>query len=96
VTSKLLVIRQNPTYQQYTPHTIWEAYNPELPMPSTGKDNEYLVRPDFCGWSALGPISMFIENVLRHGIRNLRLGELTVSIIAEGNTVQVLASQSTH
>ena len=22
------------------------------------------VRPDFCGWSALGPISLFIENVL--------------------------------
>jgi len=108
---KLLVQMLN-TYRQYTPHTIWEAYNPEYPMPCTGKDNEYIVRPDFCGWSALGPISMFIENVLgfydvdaftrtikwhkhhqsRHGIRNLRLGELTVSIIAKGKHVEIQTS----
>jgi glycogen debranching enzyme len=52
------------TYRSYEPHTIWECYSPTEPKPSTGKDNEYIVRPDFCGWSALGPISMFIENVL--------------------------------
>ena len=53
------------TYTAFEPHTIWEAYSPEEYMPSTtahrcGK----LVRRDFCGWSALGPISMFIEFVL--------------------------------
>jgi glycogen debranching enzyme len=59
-----LLIHMLKTYQQFTPHTIWEAYNPEQPLPCTGKDNAYIVRPDFCGWSALVPISMFIENVL--------------------------------
>jgi glycogen debranching enzyme len=109
---KLLVHMLN-TYLHYEPHTIWEGYSPEFVMPCTGKDNTYISRPDFCGWSALGPISMFIENVLgfynvdaftktikwhkhyqsRHGIRNLRLGDLTVSIIAEGNRVEAQGSQ---
>ncbi|QZT38129.1 hypothetical protein K5X82_04315 [Halosquirtibacter xylanolyticus] len=51
------------TYQEYSPHTIWECYNPNEPKPATdvhGHD----VRPDFCGWSALGPISLMIENIL--------------------------------
>jgi glycogen debranching enzyme len=52
------------TYEDYEPHTIWECYQPEAPLPATGKDNVYRVRPDFCGWSALGPISLLIENVL--------------------------------
>lgn len=43
-------------------NTIWECYSPSSDRPS----NEYSVtcRPDFCGWSALGPTSMFIENIL--------------------------------
>lgn len=50
------------TYQHYTPHTIWECYSPSADQPST----EYgpICRPDFCGWSALGPISLFIENIM--------------------------------
>ena len=52
------------TYKEYCPHTIWECYNPEKPRPSTKKDNISVTRKDFCGWSALGPISLFIENVL--------------------------------
>ena len=52
------------TYQEVKPHTIWEAYAPEAPLPSTAKDGAGRVRPDFCGWSALGPISLFLENVL--------------------------------
>lgn len=59
-----MIKHQYKTFCEYKPHTIWEAYNPELPLPSTEKENLYMVRPDFCGWSALGPISMFIENVL--------------------------------
>lgn len=50
------------TYQDYDPHTIWECYNPVKPEPAMHET--YLVRPDFCGWSALGPISLFIENVI--------------------------------
>ena len=55
------------TLREVEPHTIWEAYAPETPRPATGKDGVGRVRPDFCGWSALGPISLFIENVL--GVR---------------------------
>jgi hypothetical protein len=52
------------TYREYAPASIWEAYAPDAARPSTGKDDEYTVRPDFCGWSALAPISMLIEHVL--------------------------------
>lgn len=50
------------TYCDYEPHTIWECYSPTAPAPSSNHGKR--VRPDFCGWSALGPISLFIENVL--------------------------------
>ena len=50
------------TYQTYKPATIWECYSPTKAEPA--KHGRHRVRPDFCGWSALGPISMFIENVL--------------------------------
>lgn len=43
-------------------HTIWECYSPSADRPST--EHGRTARPDFCGWSALGPISMFIENVM--------------------------------
>ena len=53
------------TYNEFEPHTIWESYSPSEYKPSTNEhgSNEY-VRPDFCGWSALGPVSVFIEFVL--------------------------------
>lgn len=57
------VIRQMArTYKAVTPHTIWECYSPSKDEPST--EHGRRARPDFCGWSALGPISLFIENVL--------------------------------
>ncbi|MBP3359609.1 MAG: hypothetical protein J6N52_02045 [Clostridia bacterium] len=52
------------TFYQYEPHTIWECYSPEEYKPSTGTNGKKIVRPDFCGWSALGPISIYIEFVL--------------------------------
>lgn len=56
------------TWRDYAPHTIWECYRPNEPMPANSCDEgERIVRPDFCGWSALGPISIFIEDVI--GIR---------------------------
>ncbi len=61
------VVRQQlRTYHDFLPHTIWECYNPSGDTPST----EYgkWARRDFCGWSALGPISLFIENIM--GFRN--------------------------
>ena len=52
------------TYLEYEPHTIWECYSPEEYKPSTAQNGKTVVRKDFCGWSALGPISIYIENVL--------------------------------
>ena len=51
------------TYRDVEPHTIWECYSPSKPYPSTEKTGK-LCRKDFCGWSALGPISLLIENVI--------------------------------
>lgn len=54
--------QQYQTYKNVSPHTIWETYAPSSNAPSTEYGN--IVRQDFCGWSALGPISLFLENVL--------------------------------
>ncbi len=51
------------TYREFSPHTIWECYSPTEPKPATNKRGEF-VRYDFCGWSALGPISVFLEDVI--------------------------------
>ena len=60
--SENIVYQQLRTYQSVTPHTIWECYNPSKDEPST--EHGRRARPDFCGWSALGSISLFIENML--------------------------------
>lgn len=60
-----LLSQMSETYRTFEPATIWECYSPSAPRPSERQyDKRELVRPDFCGWSALGPISLFIENVL--------------------------------
>ena len=63
-----VVRHQFETWRRHDPHTIWECYSPTEPKPSTGKFPDRAgnkgARPDFCGWSALGPINMMIENVL--------------------------------
>ncbi len=50
------------TWRDYEPHTVWECYSPTKHEPA--KHGETRVRPDFCGWSALGPIALFLENVI--------------------------------
>ncbi len=100
------------TYKNYLPHTIWECYDPNEPRPGKtidGKD----VRKDFCGWSALGPISLLIENVLgfydidagrrtvmwsinrkdRHGIKNLRFGNIVTSIIYSNHRIEIQSNE---
>ncbi|MBE6696713.1 MAG: hypothetical protein E7587_09725 [Ruminococcaceae bacterium] len=52
------------TYTEFEPHTIWECYSPEEFKPAINESNGKYVRPDFCGWSALGPISIYIEFVI--------------------------------
>ncbi len=52
------------TYLEYEPHTIWECYAPDACTPAMQVDGEEVVRPNFCGWSALGPICVYIEYLL--------------------------------
>lgn len=70
-----LVSMMERTYRNHQPNSIWEAYSPSEDMPSTyksredgsggyKKEGETHVIPEFCGWSALGPISLLIENIL--------------------------------
>ena len=59
-----LLSHMQKTYMQYEPHTIWESYSPDSCSPGTQTDNKTIVRPDFCGWSALGPISIYLEYIL--------------------------------
>ena len=63
-TEKLLM-HMYETYERFEPHTIWECYAPDFFTPAyieTGEKKH--ARPDFCGWSALGPIAAYIEFVL--------------------------------
>ena len=56
------------TYRKYEPHTIWECYAPNSCEPACScAPSVKRVRKDFCGWSALGPISLYLENII--GIR---------------------------
>lgn len=65
------------TYIGYEPHTIWECYNPEKPEPSVDPyETNDIVRKDFCGWSALGPISVYIEFIL--GFHEINAFDMTV------------------
>ncbi len=59
-----IVLQQLRTYHnpRLKQKTIWEVYNPYKDEPST--EHGRRARPEFCGWSALGPISLFIENIL--------------------------------
>src|SRR6056297_1298993 len=59
-----LLIAMLRTLEQFSLSTIWETYSPTEFQPSTQKRNKDYVREDFCGWSALGPIYLFIENIL--------------------------------
>ena len=56
-------VLENPAY-----NSIWECYSPEYPTPATrGKTPDeagVLVRDRFVGWGALGPVAMFIEDIL--------------------------------
>ncbi len=62
------------TYRSHEPHTIWECYSPTKPEPANIETGEKKsARPDFCGWSALGPISAYIEFVL--GFHTVDAGE---------------------
>lgn len=67
IAEKILLLQYR-TWKNFEPHTIWECYSPTEDKPATNKVDVYC-RQDFCGWSALGPISLFIENIL--GVRDV-------------------------
>ena len=71
-----MISLQYRTWRDVEPHTIWECYSPTEDLPSTNKEDAWS-RPDFCGWSALGPISLFIENLL--GVRDVNVMENRVT-----------------
>ena len=52
------------TYADYEPHSVWECYDPDKCRPGTQVDGKNIVRSDFCGWSALGPIAIYLEFAL--------------------------------
>jgi len=59
-----LLTHMQKTYELYSPHTIWECYHPIRSEPGRTTDDIGIVRPDFCGWSAVAPICLLIENVV--------------------------------
>ena len=67
-------------WKNFEPHTLWECYAPEYDEPARNERGEPC-RPDFCGWTALGPICMLLENILgfdvdgANGKVNWRLSE---------------------
>lgn len=60
-----LIRHMSDTYRDFKPHSIWECYSPNKTSPAhTCGTNRKIVKKDFCGWSALAPISLYIENVI--------------------------------
>lgn len=52
------------TFAGVQPHTLWECYSPEYDLPGLTAYTKERVRPDFVGWTGVGPIAMLIENIL--------------------------------
>lgn len=76
--------------------TVWENYSPDT------CDRGYPAKPDFVGWTGIGPIALLIENIIglrisavdstitwrisrtdKHGIQNLKLGDVTLDLLCE-------------
>lgn len=74
-TAEKVLTQMSRSYNDFTPHTIWECYNPSGDTPAKNGKGRF-VRTDFCGWSALGPISLFIENVI--GIKEVNADKALV------------------
>ena len=43
--------------------SIWECYAPDRIRPASTEEKE-LCRPDFVGWSGIGPVTLFIESLI--------------------------------
>jgi hypothetical protein len=51
-------------YGANTPHTLWESCAPDVDEPGLKPYRDERVKPDFVGWSGLGPIAMLVESVI--------------------------------
>src|SRR5690606_24716225 len=58
---RMVEVMNHPDYRG-----LWECYSPEFTKPATNAKYE-LSRPNFVGWTGLGPIAMLIETHM--GIR---------------------------
>ena len=70
------VFHMDEVYRRFSPHTVWECYSPTEAKPATYAKSDVHVRDNFCGWSALGPISLFIEDIIGIKEANAFKGEL--------------------
>ena len=52
------------TFKSFKPSTIWESYSPEEDKPGICAYSAGFSKPDFVGWSGVGPIAMLIENII--------------------------------
>lgn len=52
------------TWAGHDPQTLWECYSPEADAPGLAAYTQERVKPNFVGWTGLGPIAMLIENIL--------------------------------
>jgi hypothetical protein len=43
---------------------MWESYSPEADLPGLTAYTAQRVKPDFVGWTGIGPIAMLIEDVV--------------------------------
>lgn len=52
------------TYKTFEPHTLWECQCPETDRPGLHAYWLTCCKPNFVGWSGVGPIAMLYENLL--------------------------------
>jgi hypothetical protein len=52
------------TYSEFSPHTLWESYSSEAFTPGMKPYTKQWTKPDFVGWTGIGPIAMLIENII--------------------------------
>jgi len=51
-------------YDANDPHTLWESVAPDRDEPGIKPYGPLRVKPDFVGWTGLGPIAMLLESVI--------------------------------
>jgi len=52
------------TFKSVKPHSLWESYCAEKPLPGRNAYDRAFVKSEFVGWTGIGPIAILIENIL--------------------------------